>query len=210
MLQVSDRLCMTPIPIYVRDSRIDYSMGTSTARKIERGIRYGLASVFIAGIRRRNPGAVVNAIVALIGTFLPDIIEWTTAVELRPWQRVYVNTAMITHSIGMLGPYDEVWWWDHMTHTHSATILGSVVFALSRRRGRDPRPRVIAVVACLGVLWELLEYTIHLVARRVGLEPILITYGAKDTALDLGFDLVGALLVLAFGDRVLGNLTIEP
>ena len=184
-------------------------MGISTERTIERGIRYALLSVFVAGIRRRNPGAVVNAIVAVIGTYIPDIIEWTSDVELRPWQRVYVNTAMVTHAVGMLGPYDEVWWWDHLTHAHTATILGSVVFALSRRQGRDPRPRVVAVVACLGVLWELLEYTIHLVARRVGFEPILITYGAKDTALDLVFDLVGALLVLAFGDRVLGNLTIE-
>ncbi|AHG02240.1 hypothetical protein HALLA_20275 (plasmid) [Halostagnicola larsenii XH-48] len=184
-------------------------MGISIARKIERGIRYALLSVFVAGVRRRNPGAVVNAVVAAIGTHLPDFVEWVFDVELRPWQRVYVDTAMITHAVGMLGPYDEVWWWDHLTHAHSATILGSIVFAISRRRGRDPRPRVVAVVACLGVLWELLEYAIHVVARRVGVEPILVTYGPKDTALDLFFDLVGAALVLAFGDRVLANLSTE-
>ncbi|SFS95738.1 hypothetical protein [Halostagnicola kamekurae] len=184
-------------------------MGNVLGRSMERGIRYALVSVLIAGVRRRNPGAVVNAAVAAIGTYLPDVVERVFDVELRPWQRLYVDTAMITHAVGMLGPYDEVWWWDHLTHTHSATILGGAVFAISRRRGSDPRPRVIAAVAALGLLWELLEYAIHVVARRAGVEPILVTYGAKDTALDLIFDLVGAFLVLAFGDRILGDLSAE-
>jgi len=38
------------------------------------------------------------------------------------------------------------------------------------------------------------------------LEPILVTYGQKDAFFDIIFDLVGALFVLAFGDRVLGEL----
>ena len=44
------------------------------------------------------------------------------------------------------------------------------------------------------------------VSRRVGLEPLLIPYGSEDTLFDLLFDLVGALLVLGFADRLLGNL----
>ncbi|WP_339106042.1 hypothetical protein [Haloterrigena salinisoli] len=183
-------------------------MRTSAEREVERGIRYALLVVGLVGIRRRNPGAVVNAVAAAIGTYLPDFAERLYDVELRPWQRVYVDTAMVTHAVGMLGPYDDVEWWDHLTHTHSATILGAVVFAISRRRGRDPGPRVVAVVAGLGVLWELLEYAIHTAADRSGLEPILVTYGRTDTVLDLVFDLVGAVLVVAFGDRVLGD--VEP
>ena len=175
----------------------------------EHGTRYALLTVFLVGLRRRNPGAVVNAAIAAIGTCLPDFVERAYGVELRPWQRAYVNTAMVTHAVGMLGPYDEVWWWDHLTHAHSASILGGIVYAASRRRGRDPGPRVVAVVVCLGLCWEIAEYAIHAAANRLGFEPILVTYGPKDTLLDIVFDLIGALLVLAFGDRVLGELAAE-
>jgi len=179
---------------------------TSVECEPKRGIRYALVTVFVVGVRQRNPGAVVNAVLATIGTYLSDAVERTYGIELRPWHHLYIDTAMITHAVGMLGPYDDVGWWDHLTHTHSATILGGAVFAISRRRGRDPRPRVIAVVAVFGVLWEIAEYAIHATADRLGVEPILVTYGKTDTALDLLFDLLGAVLVLAFGDRVLGEL----
>lgn len=178
----------------------------SSERLVKRGIRYALVTVFVVGIRQRDPGAAVNAVLAAIGTYLTDVVERAYGIELRAWQRLYVDTAMISHAVGMLGPYDDVRWWDHLTHTHSATILGGAVFAISRRNGRDPRPRVIAAVACFGILWELLEYAVHVGADRLGFDPILVTYGKTDTALDLLFDLVGAVLVLALGDRVLGEL----
>ncbi|WP_276278940.1 hypothetical protein [Halorussus caseinilyticus] len=180
---------------------------TAVARTAERAIRYGLVAVFGEGFRRRNPGAIVNAVVALAATFFPSAVERWYGVEFRPWQRVYAGIAMLAHAIGMLGPYDDTWWWDHVTHTLSTTILAGFVHAAADRRGRDPAPRVLAVVVFAGLLWELLEYAIHAVSRRLGIEPILVTYSRKDTLLDLVFNMVGALLVLAFGDRLLGNFT---
>lgn len=178
---------------------------TPGERAAERGIRCALLGVLVLGVRRRNPGAVVNALVALAATFLPGVVEWRYDVAFRPWQRAYAEAAMLTHAVGMLGPYEDTWWWDHLTHTHSATLLAGVVYVAARRRGRDPRPRVVAVVVAVGALWELVEHVIHAVARRLGLEPVLIPYGRTDTVLDLAFDLLGALLVLAFGDSLLGN-----
>jgi hypothetical protein len=179
------------------------SSQTTVARDAERGIQYAILAVFVVGIRQRNPGAVVNAAVAFAATHLPDHLEAVYDVRLRPWQRLYAQTGMLTHAVGMLGPYEDTWWWDHLTHTHSATLLGGLVHLGARRRGRDPRPYVVGVVAVVGVLWELMEYAIHAVADRLGLEPLLVTYGPNDTLLDLGFDLLGALLVLLFGDSVL-------
>ena len=179
------------------------------ARVVERAIRWGIVTVFGEGFRRRNPGAVVNAVFSLAATFLPDAVETLWNVEFRPWQRVYAGVAMLAHAVGMLGPYDETWWWDHVTHTLSATLLGGVVHAVSRRRDRDPRPRVLGVVAVAGVAWELAEYVIHAVSRRLGIEPILVTYSKRDTILDLVFDAVGALVVLALGDRLLDNFVSD-
>lgn len=175
------------------------------ATSAEIGIRKAILAVFIVGLRRRSPGAVVNALVALVGTYLPGFVERRYGVAFEPWQRVYIGTAMGTHAVGMLGPYDEVWWWDHLTHTHSATLLAGFVHVGARQSGYDPRPRVLAAVLSVGVCWELMEYVIHAVARRLGLEPLLVSYGERDTLLDLCFDLLGACLVCVFGDHFLGN-----
>lgn len=176
---------------------------TSVSREARRGIRYGILAVLVVGFRRRNPGAVANAVVALGSTYLPGIAEGRFDIEIRPWQRVYVDAALLTHAIGMLGPYDDVWWWDHLTHTYSATVLGGFVHKIARRNGRDPRPRVLAIVVGGGVVWEIAEYAIHTVADRFDRTPLLVTYSRRDTLLDLVFDLFGAVLVLAFGDRIL-------
>lgn len=179
---------------------------SSTGRDVERGIRHAIVAVFVIGVRRRNPGAVVNSVFAFLGTYIPGIAERAFSVEFRPWQRAYIGVAMITHAVGMLGPYDDVWWWDHFTHTLSASVFGGLAFTAAKRRRRDPRPRVVGAVVVFGLLWEIIEYLIHTTADHLGLEPILVFYSKKDTVLDLVFNLVGALLVLLFGERLLGNL----
>jgi hypothetical protein len=172
----------------------------------ERGLRTGIAVVLVQGVRQRDPGAVVNALVAIWVTYLPAVLERRLSVEFRPWQRLYVAVAMLLHAVGMLGPYDDVWWWDHLTHLQSATLVGGAIHVVSRRSDVDPRPRVLAGVAIMGVCWELLEYAVHVASRRVGLEPILVSYGKRDTLLDLVFNLLGAVIVLAVGDTALENL----
>lgn len=178
---------------------------SSILRTVERGIRYGIGVVFVVGLRQRRWRAVVNAVVAIACTYLPDVIENRYEVEFLPWQRAYTATAMFTHAVGMLGPYEDTWWWDDITHTHSATLLGGLTHVLARRRGQNPRPRVLAVVGCLGLGWELMEYTIHAAANRLDFEPVLVPFGKKDTLFDLCFDTLGALFVIAFGDRLLRN-----
>jgi hypothetical protein len=195
--------------IIIDEPTVTEIMRHSATQEAERGIRYALVAVLIIAFRQRNLGAVVNAVVAIAGTYLPSIVEDQYNVEFVPWQRTYTATAMLTHAIGMLGPYEDTWWWDHLTHTHSATLLAGVVHVASRRCGKDPRPRVLAVVGCVGLLWELMEYAIHAAANRVSLEPILVSYGEQDTVFDLCFDILGALVVLALGDRFLQNFMLR-
>ena len=168
-------------------------------------IRCGILTVFVEGVRRRDPGAIVNAVLTFAVTHIPDAIEEIYGFEFRPWQRVYAASAMLAHAFGMLGPYDDVWWWDHVTHTLSATLLGGIVHVTARRRSRDPLPRILAATAGLGILWEFLEYVIHTISRRLGIEPVLVHYNKRETVLDLLFNILGALLAYAFGDRLLRN-----
>jgi len=170
--------------------------------RTETGFRLALVAVLLEGLRRRDPAAVVNAVASLAGTSLPSVLERRTDVSIRPWHRGYVSGALFAHAVGMLGPYDDVWWWDHLTHTLTATILGEVVHVVARERGGDPRPPVLSAVVGLGALREVLEYVVHAGSRRVGLDPVLVRYSATDTAFDLVFNLVGAGLVVLFGDYV--------
>lgn len=179
--------------------------GSTPSRVAVRAIRLAIFGVFVEGVRSRNPGAAVNAVLTLVGSYLPGVVERSYGVEFQPWQRVYAAVAMLAHAVGMLGPYDDTWWWDHLTHTLSATLLGGVAHVTARRRGSDPLPHVLTATASLGALWELLEYAIHASSRRLGVEPILVHYSRRDSTLDLVFDFVGAIVVYVFGDRFLRN-----
>lgn len=180
---------------------------TTVTRLAENGIQCATLAVFVEGLRQRNPNAVANAALMVLATYLPDIAEGRYGIEFRPWQRVYTAVTMFAHAVGFLGPYEETWWWDHVTHVLSATLLGGFVHVAAHRRGHDRDRAVLASIIGGGLLWEGLEYAIHRVSHRLGVEPLLVHYGPRDTVKDLLFNLFGALLVLGFGDRLLGNFT---
>jgi len=185
-------------------------------RRAWQGFQLAISTVFLLGLDRRNLGATANAAVSLVATFVPSVLERRYGILLHPWQRLWLSAALLLHSIGMLGPYDRVWWWDHLTHTLSAAVVGSVGYVLARthtdgdgRPSIPPRHRagfVVGFTVGLGLAWELVEYLVHATARRLGFEPLLISYGVRDTALNLLFDLVGASLVVLFGPHVLENV----
>lgn len=180
--------------------------GAQPRRLAEGGVRASILAVLLTALRQRNPNAIGNALLMLLASFLPDAVEGRYDLELRPWQRLYAQVAMLAHAAGFLGPYDETWWWDHLTHVLSSALLGGLVHVAARRSGRDPRSAVLAGVAIGGLVWEAMEYAIHRVSRRLGVEPLLVYYGRRDTVGDLLCNLVGAVLVLLFGDRLLSNL----
>lgn len=181
--------------------------GPAVTRTAKRSIKGATLAVLVEGLRHRSPNAIVNAILMFAATYLPDIAEQLYDVEFRLWQQVYVEVTMLAHAVGFLGPYDDIWWWDHITHILSATLLGGCIHVAARRRGRDPERDVLASIVGGGLLWEGLEYTIHRLSDRIGVESLLVYYGPRDTLNDLLSNLVGALLVLVFGDRLLRNFT---
>ena len=124
-------------------------------------------------------------------------------VRIAPWQIVWISAALFFHPMGGLyGLYRSIWWFDHLTHTMSATLVAAIGYTLVgayRRRTGVPRWVVpaftIAFVMAAGHLWEVIEtYT-----------PLLTVYGPNDTLWDYVFDFVGGILVVAFGPRFLAD-----
>lgn len=103
--------------------------------------------------------------------------------------------------------YESTWWWDHLTHTVSGVLVAALIYAgLVVTRPTTGSGSVAAATVlftfAVGVSWELLELVAREVGERYDIEPVLVHYGWRDTAFDLGFDLVGALLVVLLDLRI--------
>jgi hypothetical protein len=171
----------------------------------------GIAALLVVSIRRDEPAAAINAAVALVASLSPSLVaavlDWAGKGPLAvdPLLALWLGLAGFLHSVGMLGPYDTVWWWDHVTHTISAALLAALVYAALVVTGSDATTvAALTVLATfgLGLVWEGIELLARSLGNRYGVEPVLVNYGMRDTVLDLGFDLVGAALVVLLDLRM--------
>ncbi|WP_254524140.1 hypothetical protein [Natrinema caseinilyticum] len=174
--------------------------------------------ILLVAMRRRDVAAAVNALVSFVAVFLPLFVELlareggSTTVDFGPALPLWIAVAGLLHSIGMLGPYDSVRWWDTLTHTVSAMLVaalvyaGLVVVAGETATGGQWTSGVAAMTVlfmiAVGVFWELIELVAREVGERYDVEPVLVYYGWRDTASDLVFDVVGTLIVVVFDLRL--------
>lgn len=177
-----------------------------------------ITGLFVVGITTQNLSVVVNALLGLGVTLLPAAFERDYGVPLDPWLTFWITLAVLLHTVGMLGPYDTVWWWDHLTHGLSASVVAAVGYAATR--AVDDHwdeiylpPDFMFVYVLLftlaaGVLWEVLEFVAHQLAIAFGYEAVLIQYSLTDTVIDLIFDVAGAILVALVGTPHLAGLVL--
>lgn len=172
----------------------------------------GLCVVLGVSVRQRNAPAVVNTLVSLAVVALPFAIASAAsaldrAVAFGSVLPAWLAVAGLLHSFGMVGPYDRIAWWDSLTHTVSAALVAALLYAAvlvstAQAGVADSRPAVGAITVALTLLaggfWELIELVARELGEATGLEPVLVHYGRRDTIEDLGFDVLGAALVVVF------------
>lgn len=181
-------------------------------RTLSRLLQVAIGVILLVGLFERNSSVVVNATLALGASFLPALLSRDYHIHLHPGLLLWITTALFLHSLGMLGLYDNVWWFDHVTHTLSATIVAAVGYVTARAIDVHSDdiylpPRFMALYILLftlafGVFWEELEFAVRVGADVFGYEAILVQYGLGDSLADVFFDSVGALLVALFGTQV--------
>ncbi|QLG48139.1 hypothetical protein [Natrinema halophilum] len=185
----------------------------------------GILVILLEAIRRRDIAAAVNAVVSFAAVFLPLLVEvvareaTSATVSVGPELPLWIAVAGFLHSIGMLGPYDSIRWWDSLTHTVSAMLVAALVYAglivVARNTAAVGRSSggvvvlTILIMVAVGVFWELIELVARDVGERYDVEPVLVHYGWRDTALDLVFDMVGTLLVVVLDLRLFVPLAAE-
>jgi hypothetical protein len=185
-------------------------------RLVVLGLQFAIVVTLAFGLLSRNVSIVVNSVFALAVTYLPAVLSRDWGIRLSPGLTLWITLAVTLHAVGMLGLYREVWWYDHLTHTLSASIVAAVGYATASAVDRytdavyfPPRFMFVYVVVftlAVGVFWEVLEFFARLAAERFGFDAVLIQYGLEDTIVDLLFDTVGAILVALFGTETLSNV----
>lgn len=175
-------------------------------------------TLFVVALRRRNIAAAINTAVAFVLALLPVLVDvvfrtgLSRSVLFGPVLPAWLGAAGFLHSLGMLGLYESIGWWDHLTHTVSAALVAALLYAgttvthpdIAGIGGSSETIMAVTVVFtfAIGVFWELIELVAREVGERFDIEPVLIHYGWRDTAVDLGFDVVGALLVIGADLRI--------
>jgi len=168
------------------------------------------------GILTGATGVIVNTGVGLLVTQLPSLLERDYGIVLDPALTLWITAAVFLHALGVIGlPWSEVnfyasvWWWDHLTHALSSSLVAAVGYTTVRALDRHSEeihipPRfmfvfILMFVLAFGVAWEVLEFTITLVAEATGNDTVLTQFGLDDTMLDLVFDTIGAVIVAIWG-----------
>ncbi|SER36328.1 hypothetical protein [Natrinema salaciae] len=175
-----------------------------------------IGAILVVGVVTLTLSVIVNAAIALGVTFVPAVLRRDYRLSLDPWMTLWITGALFLHTVGMLGLYRDVWWYDHMTHTLSATIVAGVGYVTARAVDEWSDaiylpPRFMSVYVLLftlgfGVFWEVTEFVARIGADLLGLEAVLIQYGLEDTLLDLLFDAVGAVIVAMFGTGLVSTM----
>lgn len=185
-------------------------------------ILLGLLQLTYRAYTEGNPVLGGNAVASIVAICIPLVIELVSgplvgiSIDIGPVMPLWIAIAGGLHTIGMTTVYERVWWWDHLTHTVSAGLVAAVVYGALLAIDADPAtselgwPTIagatVGVTLLAGVLWELIELVGRDLASAIDQKPMLIPYGRFDTALDIVFDGVGAILIILLDIRTFVSL----
>lgn len=187
-------------------------LGLSDDREavLTRALQGGLVVLAIYGVLAGRVGVSVNAVGALAVTLLPALLHREVGVRMDFGLVLWLAVATSLHAVGILGPYTNVWWWDHLTHALSASVVAGAAYAtvdaLDRsREGIDlPEPYrsvvLLAFVLATAVLWEVVEFGATRLSMVFGAKnSVLVIFGPKDIVTDIVYSAAGGLVVIAWG-----------
>jgi hypothetical protein len=185
-------------------------------RQLSRAMQVMLVGIIGLGLERGNPGIVINATIGLGVTQLPAVLERDYQIPMDPALTLWITIAVFLHALGTAGLpgsatnlYRSVWWWDHLTHTLSSSIVAAAGYATARAielhsdavslPDRFMFVFILLFVLAFGVFWEVIEFAVAGIASLSGTQSVLTQYGLDDTMLDLLFDTLGGLVVAVWG-----------
>jgi len=168
-----------------------------------------LVGIVAYGVVFGAPKAITNGSMGLLITFVPALLERKYDFPLDPWLGLWITLAVFLHTLGSAGLYAQIDGWDHITHAMSASLIAGVGYTFVRAfvlhndeihiPTRFAFVVILLVVMSFGVIWELFEFGLDIVADTTGISMPLAQHGLDDTVRDMLFNTFGAVLVATFG-----------
>lgn len=178
-----------------------------------------LVGIAAVGYRGDDLGVTLNALGALAITLLPALLERDRRFRMHPALVLWMTVAVVVHTVGVLGAYEAVLWFDDVAHATSASVVAAVGYASARSLDVHSEHLrltpwfsvlyLLAFVMAAGVVWELLEYAVDSGTAALGPTGTTLQTDLDDTVTDLVYDTVGALVVALFGTAHLTDLVGE-
>jgi len=204
--------------------RVRLGIAERRQRQLSRFFQLSLVGFLFVGLYETDLGVTVNAGVALAITTLPAVLERDYQIPMDAGLTLWITGAVFLHALGTVGLpgmeasfYQAVWWWDHLTHALSASIVAGAGYATARALDEHLEELyfppaftfvfLLMLTIAFGVAWEVLEFALSELSGAVGAPPALTQYGVGDTLLDLLFDAAGAVVVATWGTAHLAGVT---
>lgn len=176
------------------------SRGISYQRILAGGFQLGFAGILTwSHTVTQSPYVYPHYVILIL--IHPLLLRYIFGIKLPPWLIAYVSFGLFAHPMGGLyGWYAKIWWYDHLTHTLSATLVAAIGYTLFHAyHVRSGGPWWIVplltmlFVETAGIVWEAVE--VHV--------DWLTVYSYNDTLKDYVFNTVGGLLVILTGPYIL-------
>ena len=171
--------------------------------------------VYAAGVERSG-GLVVNTGIPFLLALLPLYVRWRHDYRFNPVLTLLIVGGAAFHSVGALGYYQTIGWFDQLAHGVAGALVAGVGYALVQvvetqhdRIQIPPKLRPVFVIVfaiAVGVAWEITEFSLELAATVLGGDALLAQYSLTDVVLDLQYDVVGAFVVALWGTSYFDDL----
>lgn len=183
---------------------------------VNRLMQLSLTILFVSGLYYGSPKVIINAGIGLAITFAPAMIERRYDLAVDAFLSLWITAAVFFHSLGSFGFYGAVWWWDHLTHALSASVVAAIGYTFIRtvdlHSDQVNLPRkfmfvfILLTVIAFGVVWELFEYALDIIAEVTGVSMPLAQHGLDDTMKDMMYNTLGAAVTAVFGHIYLSGI----
>ena len=177
-------------------------------RAIVRGLQLALLVLLVYGVVTLQFRIAGSGGLALAVTLLPAWLRREYGYSMDAGLVLWITIAMILHTIGSLGLYQQYQWYDEIAHTVSASVIAGLGYAAFRafelHSDEMDVPStfraafIVVFVLATGVFWEVLEFALAGVAVTV--------FGIDDIVTDFVFNAVGAVIVAVWGTGYVGEL----
>lgn len=186
-------------------------------QKLARSMQLTLAGLLLFGLYTKNPKVIINAGIGLAVTFAPALLERNYRISVNPFLALWISSSVFFHALGSYGLYGTVWWWDHLTHALSASLVAGIGYTAVRTidlHSEDIRLPdsfmfvfILMTVIAFGVAWEIFEYVLDLIAEITRVSMPLAQHGLKDTMKDMMFNTLGAIITATVGQAYLNEFS---